>query len=301
MDGVPAAGRRGIVPGGGARRDEGSDRVAMELVHLPGTRGTAPDLDEATEATLVCLLGRFRLLHGGQSLDALIAGKAMTLLATLGLHLETGVPRDTLLELLWPDQDDEHSAVSLHSLIYSLHCRLRRVRPDAATIVFANGSYALNTAAGVSTDIARFDALVGEGNRRAAARQDAAAAACYGRALELYRGDLATGSDVAAVIERERLRASFLTILAWLADRTYREADYTATLVHAARLLAYDPCREDAHRLVMRAHVRRGERAQALRQYRLCEDVLEREFEAVPEAATTALFDQIRCDPGGVG
>ena len=88
--------------------------------------------------------------------------------------------------------------------------------------------------------------------------------------------------------------------LAWLAERAYQEEDFSTALELALRLLACDPCREDAHRVVMRAHVRRGERAQALRQYRLCEHALLREFEIEPEALTTELFERIRRDPASV-
>jgi DNA-binding SARP family transcriptional activator len=270
------------------------------LIHaagLPSVRLLPP---VPNDHVLVCLLGGFRLLRDGQPLEGMIAGKAMTLLSTLALHLETGVSRDTLLDLLWPDQESEHSAGSLHSLIYSLHRRLRGDPHDASTVVYANGAYALNRAAGVSTDVARFDELVLHGNRLAAFRRDADAAGHYGQALALYRGDLAIGSEVYAVIERERLRVSFLTVLAWMADRSFRETDYAAALDYASRLLVYDPCREDAHRVVMRAHVRRGERAQALRQFRLCEQILRREFDADPEPATIDLFDLIRSHPESI-
>jgi hypothetical protein len=50
----------------------------------------------------------------------------------------------------------------------------------------------------------------------------------------------------------------------------------------------------------MRCHVQRGERAQALRQYQLCRDILKAEYDAAPEPATTALFDQVRLDPGSI-
>lgn len=252
------------------------------------------------DSVLVCLLGGFRLLRFGQELEVVISGKALTLLSILALHLETGVTRDALLDLLWPEQDSEQSAVSLHSLIYSLHRRLSPDHQNASAVIYNNGSYVLNRAAGVSTDVARFDAIVSEGNRLATINQEVEAARHYEHALALYRGDLATGTDVYAVIERERLRANFLTLLAWLANRSYREADYTAALEHASRLLANDPCREDAHRVLMRTHLRRGERSQALRQYRLCEQVLRREFDAEPEAATITLFDRIRSDPASV-
>ncbi len=250
--------------------------------------------------TLVCLLGSFRLLHDDRPVDLLVAGKAMALLGALALRLDAGVPRETLLEMLWPEQDAAQSTVSLNSLVYSLHRRLREDALGASAVIYANGSYYLNREAGYSTDIARFDVLAARGNWLAANGKSAEATRHYERALRLYRGDLCTGTDIYAVIERERLRASFLTILAWLADRAYRDGEYAAAMEHALRLIACDPCREDAHRLVMRARVRSGERAQALRQYRLCEQVLRREFDVEPEELTTALFDQIRLDPSSI-
>lgn len=255
---------------------------------------------EQQDTTLVCLLGSFRVLHGNRPLEFLVAGKAMALLGALSLHLESGVPRETLLELLWPEQDVSQSTVSLNSLVYSLHRRMRDDAHGPSAVIYANGAYYLNQEAGYSTDIARFDALVTRGNWWAATGSVVEATHCYERALQLYRGDLCTGTDVYAVIERERLRASFLTILAWLADRAYLDGQYALALEYALRLIARDPCREDAHRLVMRSHVRRGERAQALRQYRLCEHVLRREFDAEPEALTTELFEQIRLAPSSI-
>jgi DNA-binding SARP family transcriptional activator len=262
----------------------------------------SPTLAETHQASaiLICLLGSFRLLHQDQQLDFMIAGKAMALLSTLALHLESGVPREALLETLWPEQDVSQSTVSLNSLVYSLHRRLRDDAQDATAVVYANGSYYLNRKAGFNTDIACFDALVDRGNWLVSAGRESAAFDAYRQAIGFYRGDLSAGSDVYAVIERERLRARFLTVLARLADCAYRDGDFLAAMDYALRLLAFDPCREDAHRMVMRAHVHRGERAQALRQYRLCENVLRREFDAPPEATTTELFDQIRVDPASV-
>ena len=110
----------------------------------------------------------------------------------------------------------------------------------------------------------------------------------------MYSGDLCGGDDVRLAVEREHLRAQHLTVLARLADHHYGRADYSGALDYASRLLSIDPCREDAHRLAMRCYVSRGERAQAMRQYRLCERVLHAEFGVAPEPATVALYDQIR-------
>jgi DNA-binding SARP family transcriptional activator len=96
------------------------------------------------------------------------------------------------------------------------------------------------------------------------------------------------------------MRACYLSLLGYLADDHFRAADYPTALQHAVRLLRHDPCREDAHRMVMCCYVRLGVRAQALRQYRTCQEILAREFDARPEPATTALFARIRTDPGSV-
>ena len=270
------------------------------LTEIFALRSPEPSESDQTDTVLVCLLGSFRLLRHGHPFDLFVAGKAMTLLSSLALHLESGVPREALLATLWPEQDAAQSTASLNSLVYTLQRRLRDESHDATAVLYANGTYYLNREAGYGTDIARFDALITRGNLLASTGKESDALVNYGLAVELYRGDLCTGTDIYAVIERERLRANFLTVLAWLADQAYRKEDYAAALDHALRLLACDPCREDAHRVVMRARVRRGERAQALRQYRLCEHVLRREFDASPEALTTELFERVRIDPATI-
>ena len=126
------------------------------------------------------------------------------------------------------------------------------------------------------------------------------AAAAYQHALQLYAGDLCVTTDLHAAVERERLRARYLSVLASLAAGAHAAGDDAACLAYAQRLLQHDPYREDAHRLLMRCHVRRGERAQALHQYHVCGDLLRAAFGAKPEPATVALFEQVRRDPSSV-
>jgi DNA-binding SARP family transcriptional activator len=226
-------------------------------------------------------------------------GKGEILLCALALRGARGVPQETLLATLWPEGATTLAGQSLSSLVYSLH-RLLGDELGAAPVVHADGCYRLNAEAGVAVDVDRFVALASAGDRHARAGHHEAAAAAYEGAVGLYRGDLRANSDLHTLLERERLRALYLNLLARLADHTFGRGEYAECLDRALRLLAHDPCREDAHRLVMRCHVRRGERAQALRQYQLCETVLRAEFDAAPEPATRELFDLVRLDPAGV-
>ena len=266
----------------------------LQVQELTGPR----DAIEAPPSLAIRLLGNFELLQAGSPVAIVNGGKLEALLSLLALRYDRPVPRDTILDLLWPNHDATLAGQSLCSVVYSLRRQLGQA--GAPLILYAQGCYGINPAADVRIDSACFDALVQDGDRCRRAGDPTAALVAYGRAVALYRGDLWLGLDVAAVVERERLRARYLTVLARLADRHYAQGEYTDCLDYAGRLLVGDPCREDAHRLMMRCYLRRGERAQALRQYQLCVALLRAEFDTVPEQATTALYEQVRCDPAAV-
>jgi DNA-binding SARP family transcriptional activator len=257
-------------------------------------------LDEAPWPILICLLGNFRLLHTGAPVAIPCGGKIETLLGRLGRQFDHRVQRSVLVDLLWPASDSALAHQSLNSLVYSVHKLIGDALGGAAAILHEDGYYRLNMEAGVGVDVACFDDWADTGDQQVRAGDLARAATSYRKSVHLYRGDLAVETDVESVLERERLRARFLSLLGYLADERYRAGDYGACLAQAWRLLGLDPCREDAHRVVMRCYVRRGERAAALRHYQVCEHILQVEFDAAPEPATTALFDQIRLRPSHI-
>jgi DNA-binding SARP family transcriptional activator len=247
----------------------------------------------------ICLLGPFRLFKRGEPLPLRGGGRTEALLCSLALRYGRRVPREALLAEVWPDIDPALSGKALNTLSHNVRRLLGDAIDGATPVLYEGGSYQLNLEAGVGVDTACFDALALAGDRKAPADQQSAVAA-YSRAVSLYRGDLHAGDIQPALMERERLRARYLTLLSRLAAHYYDARDLDTCLELALQLLDYDPCREDAHRFVMRCHVLRGERAQALRQYRLCDQILRSEFDATPEPATTGLYEQIRLDPASV-
>lgn len=249
---------------------------------------------------LVCLLGSVRLLKDGESIPLRPGGKTESLLAALALRAEQGVSRASLIDRIWSESDGSLAAQSLHSLVYSLHRRLGDRIGGSPPIVFSEGRYLLNLAAGVDVDTRQFERLVAGGDRVRGRGDSVAAEAAYGAAIRLYQGDVGCALDAHDVIERERLRSLQLNVLATLSEGAYERRQYADCLDLTMRLLAVDPCREDAHRLAMRCYVRDGERAQAFRQYRLCEGVLRAEFDTTPEPETRELFDLIRLAPDTV-
>ncbi len=237
------------------------------------------------------------MLHGRDATSIAVGGKAEELLCQLALRYDRPVPREYLLEALWPGTNPTLAGQSFNSLISILRKLCKDALAGAPPLLHAGKQYQLNLEAGVNVDVALFDQLAEAGERASRAGHVEEAVEAYRRALALYRGDLCLVPDAQAIIERERLRARYLTLLVRLASYEYEAGRYAASLRYGQRLLVLDPYREDAHRLVMRCYVQLGERAQALRQFRLCHQLLQAEFEAEPESATLHLFEQIRRDP----
>jgi DNA-binding SARP family transcriptional activator len=246
------------------------------------------------------LLGPFQILKMGQPVSLRSGGKAEQLLSCLALHPRAGVHRATLVEHIWPDTPVTLAGQCLNTLMHSLKAQLADALAGQPPIVHIQSHYALNLQGGVTVDVVEFESAVAAGHRLLSEGSTTAAIESYKHAVALYGGDLSAGSDICELLERERLRATCLTTLARLADAFFELASYEEALQSALRLLAVDQCREDAHRMVMRAYVRLGARAQALRQYSLCRLILLDEFDAVPEPATERLFNLIRSDPGRV-
>lgn len=240
---------------------------------------------------MICLLGPFRLLKHGAPVARRSAAKAEALLSTVALRNGQPVPRDVLLSEVWPDADPALSCQALNSLVHSLQKQFTDVLGGASLIVHRQGCYQINSQAGVGVDTTWFTDLANAGERL----DRGAAVAHYASAIDIYQGDLrANSGDQYAIIERERLRGLYLSLLARCAAFFYDSGDWRRCIELASRLLLHDPCREDAHRLLMRCYVQRGERAQALRQFRVCAQILRAEFDAELEPETLRLYDQIR-------
>jgi DNA-binding SARP family transcriptional activator len=270
---------------------------------LAGGCGAAElGLEELNQPVLLCLLGRIRLTTNGRQVSLRNGGKMEALLVQLGLAPWQGVRREALLSAIWPDSEAPLAGHALNALVHRLRDLVAGALRGAPPVIQSSGYYRLNHEAGVSVDVARFKTLVARAHRLDLAGQATAATELYQHAVALYWGDLTMphDGDAHSVLERAALHATYLELLMRLSDSFFARGDVTTCLSYALQLLRDDPCREDAHRLVMRCYVRRGERAQALRHYGIVQHILRQEFDAGPEPTTTALFNQIRLDPGAV-
>jgi DNA-binding SARP family transcriptional activator len=232
------------------------------------------------------LLGGFEgRLDGGRPL-MLSARKAWALLAYLALPPGQMHPRDTLTALLWGGVPEPRARASLRQAVFGLRRAL-----GEGVLVQEDDRLALSGPE-VDVDAVRLErALSFEGDERLEST------------LALYRGDLLAGLALDEppfeewlLTERERIRELALEGLARLLARQRVAGHLEAGVGTALRLLAIDPLQEPVHRTLMRLYAALGRRGDALRQYRECVAVLQRELEVEPEAETRDLYQEILRD-----
>jgi DNA-binding SARP family transcriptional activator len=229
--------------------------------------------DASAAATIVHLrlLAVPALVRGDGTLIAL-ERKDAALLALLAIDGPTSRPRAAAL--LWPDSEAQKARNSLRQ-------RLFRLRRTAGCDV-VDESTALALAGGVLHDLASL---------RTQLAQDPAAAS----------GDLlgSFGYEDCAELEdwvraaRERFRVQRRHALTAAASEEEVAGHIARALVYAERLANDEPLSEQAHRMLMRLHYRRGDRSAALAAYARCEQWLRSELEARPGTETRELAQLI--------
>jgi DNA-binding SARP family transcriptional activator len=229
------------------------------------------------------LLGSFqaRLQSGA---PVVLSSKAQALLAYLAIKPGRRHARDKLASLLWPNAGDEHARQSLRQALLTL----RHTLGDGAGLLADHREVALESP-GLDVDVVRFEALAGAQSIEA-----------LERAVELYQGDLLEGIRVKEppfdewlLSERERLREVALGALGKLLGQQQASGPAEPAIRTAMRILALDPANESAHRELMRLFERQGRHGNALRQYRLCVDALQRELGVEPRPETRLVYQEI--------
>ncbi|NTU85853.1 MAG: SARP family transcriptional regulator, partial [Chloroflexales bacterium] len=249
------------------------------------------------------LFGSPQVILDGAPIASFRYDKVFALLTYLAVERDRPHRRELLAGMLWPDQAERSARRSLSQAIFMLRQVIGDDLAAPSCLLVSGSGLQFNPAADWSLDVASFGRLIDA----CAAHQHALGElcdACAGRLEQcaaLYRGDFLVGFSLAAspafdewaARTRERLHLQALDALDKLAATCERRGSEAATTwLH--RLVELDPWREDAHRRLMRAYSRGGDRAAALAQYERCRQALASELGIEPEEETSALYDQIR-------
>lgn len=253
-----------------------------------------PSLD-TTPRLEICLLGVGRVDAPWDG-AAPLTPSCRSLLAYLLLHNKRTHARDVIATAFWGDSPEVLARRRLNTTLW----RLRKVlEPDGVSrgtflLTPATGELGFNRASRYWLDVDEFEQTSASLVRSGASDLTPAEVDCLERAVGLYTGDLLEGVYDDWVLEdRARLANLYLGALARLASAARAHGDLTRAIFFGDLLLEHEPLREDVHRDLMNAYAAAGRRAEALRQYERCCDVLQRELEIQPLPETVHLAARI--------
>ena len=189
-------------------------------------------------------------------------------------------------------------AAARDSLNVAVHGLRRAFRASASgpVVVLDGGAYRLDPTVRLWLDVDEFELHAADGRRLETAGDLPGAVAAYERANALYQGDFLADDPYEdwPALAREQLLLTYQDVLDRLGGLYFGQHQYGACIALCRLLVARDPCREDAHRRLMRCYSRQGQPHLALRQYQACADALRRELLVDPEPATAELAGQLR-------
>ena len=241
-------------------------------------------------------LGRFGLATGGRSIatNTWERKQAITLLKNLVANLGRPVHRETLIELLWPEIDEDRGWKRLKVTVHSLRRQLRSAGIVEGVVETAGKTYLLRREV-VWVDSDAFEKCIGEGAILQRRQQWDKALHHFDEARRLYRGDYME-EDVYAdwcTAERERLFEIYLELLTRMAECHTRVGRFAEAVRVCRDALICDPVRESFHRALMEYLVRLGNAEQAMAQYHDCRRLLARELDVEPMPETQRLYQEI--------
>lgn len=268
------------------------NRGNRSLLPSPAEEGTP------LPALYITCFGRFEVNRLGRPVVLCSNRNGQTILRYLVAQSEHCATSDTLMTLLWPEDEPEAAQPRLHTAT----CALRRSlnagytsEPGGGYIVYKNRMYCFNSAVPIQTDIEQFLHFY-----RAGRQTNEERVALYEKACYLYTGPFLPEDRYSdwSFLQREHLSRVYIEMCKTLTDHYLKAKSYEDAERWATALLKENRCDEAAHRQLIEVYAAQGRRSEALQQYQRCERILREELAVQPLTETVHLMQMLlKSDP----
>jgi|SRR5215217_2000079 len=243
--------------------------------------------------------GKFEVVYDDEVLILPNSTKSLAILRYLLASPKRPVSRDFLIDWLWPESDLVKGKYSVNSAVCVLRKLFSSVYPTLAPtdcILLEQDYYRLSPNICVTSDKDEFDAHYKRGRQLERAEWASEAIAEYDEAVALYKGEFLSEDlyEEWTLIERQRLDSVYIDILERIAAYHKVNCNYRECIETYYKILAKEPCHESSHRFLMDCYAQLGLRAQASRQFKLCERILRRRYGVAPSLDIKTLHEQLR-------
>src|SRR5580765_5834109 len=245
----------------------------------------------------VSVTGRVAVETDGAVIDEAQLGGRQGRLLFAYLVAERGrpVPRDELAEALW----GEAPPVTRDKALTVIASKLRAALGDAGLdgrgmLTAAFGCYRLDLPEGTWVDLFAAASGARDAEDALAAGDLERAREAAGSAESLLRRPFLPGEEGTWVEEKRSELADLRErALGVLTDACLRSGAAREAAKWAEELVALSPFRETGYRRLMEAHVAAGNRAEALRVYEQCRQLLAEELGAYPSRETELIYREL--------
>jgi ATP/maltotriose-dependent transcriptional regulator MalT/DNA-binding SARP family transcriptional activator len=220
------------------------------------------------------------------------------LLKAILVHGGRHIPKDILIEAVWPDRHPDHSLQNFKVNLYRLRRLLEpELRPSrgSAYIHLKDNLVSLDKhLCQVDTDTLHH---LCKRVRRTDTRLDTHDLLAIGREAEaLYQGDFLPEEPYLtwAEMKRTTLRQEFIQLMYRLGRRLQDQEEFRAARHCYQRIVRIDPAQEKAQRCLMHLLDKAGRAQDALQTYHTLKAFLASEIGTTPDIATDELFRAIR-------
>jgi len=267
------------------------------------------------------LLGSYRLALDDVPVEAIESDKGRALLAYLAVECDRPHPREKLVGIFWPEQDEAHARGSLSQALYHLRSALgdrpptgilptqSHTQPRDPYLLVSPKEIQLNPKCEYETDVAAFSALMtackAHGHPQNIHCDDCLKR--YQEAVSLYGGAFLDGfylpQNLAfeewATILREQLHLQMMAALEQLVTAFERQGELDQALGYARRMVQLDELGEAGNLNVLRLLALLDRRREALAQYATFQQALAIQLGAEPGMEAKLLYQRLRNEETG--
>jgi DNA-binding SARP family transcriptional activator/CRP-like cAMP-binding protein len=225
------------------------------------------------------------------------ANQPRLLLKAIVAHRSRGVPKDVLVEALWPEvtpvSGDRNFKVILHRLRRTLEPGLDKQFGSSYIHLKANLVYLDEELCHVDLD--DFFSSLRQAEKKEGEGDILSAISIYRQAVDLYSGDFLPEELYVSWIEakRQELQTRYINVLFRVAELLEKRGNLKSATDYYKRVLLKDPTLELAYQRLMLNYSNRGMRNAAINAYDDCARILRNELGAEPDSLTTSLYKKL--------
>lgn len=280
----------------GDRYHDSEDTLILDATRLCEGLPLEPIQHDQDEVIEVDLFGPFKMHYRGRLVNLQRHRKASQVLKYLLLHRKGRVPRELLMELFWPEYDEEKARNNLNVNIYHARKALADTGMEQCGIGYEGGCYFLAEETPLRLDTEVFLCARQRAKAAFSRNDEVEGIAQLETALSCYTGTLLQEDqyeDWAASIRQEYERL-YGGVLRQLRSAYIRSRRHEALVELCLRAMKADPLDETSLTCLMWAYQAQGRRHLAIRKYLAYAKTLSEEMGVIPSRDVREAFMDLR-------